>query len=129
MGEQVHKYCLQPQREKTIEGWTLRRTQVLPAIFLILTNRRIMAISTSRGTTEDQYGIALRYTAVSNLSGASIEQAPDGLEFKLEIKHSRTWRLSLGKEQASSVTAILALLNESLPVLHESPGLSNVREV
>jgi len=124
IGEQVHKYCLQPQREKNIEGWIFRRTQVLPAIFLILTNRRIMAISTSKGTTEDQYGIALRYTAVGNLSGASIEQAPDGFEFNLEIKHSRTWRLFFGNEQISSVTAILSLLNESLPVFHESPRLS-----
>jgi hypothetical protein len=109
-GEAIYKYCLQPQREKKIERWIFSKIQVSPAIFLILTNRRIMTISTSKCATSDQYGIELCYTAPCNLSAAIVEQTVDGFNLHFEIKNDRTWKLSLADEQMPFIAAILTLL-------------------
>jgi hypothetical protein len=110
-GEEVYKCCSQPQREQKVKGRIFTETQVLPAIFLILTNRRIMTISTSKATTSDQYGVELCYTAPCNLRTAIVEPTVDGLNLHLEIKNARRWKLSFADEQMPSIANILTALN------------------
>jgi hypothetical protein len=110
-GEEVYKCCSQPRREKRVEGWIFSETQVLPAIFLILTNRRILSISASKNTMSDQYGIELCYTTPLNVRTAIIEQTVDGFDLHLEIKNARTWKLSFADEQLTSIADVLTLLN------------------
>jgi hypothetical protein len=112
-GEEVYKYSLQPQRKKSIKTWIFSRVRVLPATFLILTNRRIMTISTSKDRTNDRYGIMTCYTAPCNLHTASVERTTNGLELCLEIKNSRTWQISFADEQMPSIVAILGLLKRT----------------
>lgn len=109
-GEEVYECCSQPQREKKVEGWIFSETRVLPAIFVILTNRRILTISASKDTRSDQYGIELCYTAPRNLRTAILEQTVDGFDLHLEIKNARTWKLSFADEQMKSIADILTLL-------------------
>jgi hypothetical protein len=111
-GEDVYRYCLQPQRKKSIKTWIFSRTRVLPVTSLILTNRRIMTISTSKDTS-DRYGIVTCYTAPFNLRTASVERTTDGLELCLEINNSRTWQISFADEQMPSIVAILSLLKRT----------------
>ena len=107
---------LQPQRMKSIKTWIFSRVRVLPATSLILTNRRIMTISTSKDKTSDRYGIVTCYTAPCNLRTASVERTTDGLELCLEIKNSRAWQISFADEQMPSIVAILGLLKRTFDI-------------
>jgi hypothetical protein len=110
-GEEVYKCCSQSRREKKVEGWIFSETRVLPAIFMILTNRRILTISASKDTKSDQYGVELCYTPPRNLRTAVLEETVDGFDLHLEIKNARKWKLSFADEQMTSVADILTLLN------------------
>ena len=120
-GEEVYKYCLQPQRKKSIKAWMFGGVRVSPATFLILTNRRIITISTSKDTTSDRYGIVTCYTAPCNLRTANVERTTDGLKLHLEIENSRTWQISFADEQMPSIVAILDLLKKHLTLLRDPP--------
>jgi hypothetical protein len=72
-GEEVYKCCSQSRREKKVEGWLFSETRVLPAIFVILTNRRILSISASKDTKSDRYGIELCYSPPRHLRTAVLE--------------------------------------------------------
>jgi hypothetical protein len=109
-GEEVYECCSQPRREKKVEGWIFSETRILPAIFVILTNRRILTISASKDTKSDQYGIERCYTAPRNLRSAILEQTVDGFNLHLEIKNAHTWKLSFADEQMKSIADILTLL-------------------
>jgi hypothetical protein len=110
-GEEVYKCCSQSRREKKVEGWIFSETRVLPAIFMILTNRRILTISASKDTKSDHYGVELCYTPPRNLRTAVLEETVDGFDLHLEIKNARKWKLSFADEQMTSVADILTLLN------------------
>jgi hypothetical protein len=117
--ETLFGVCCRPPMRPEIKGWFHRTAQTLPAVLLALTNRRLIAISTGAGQTDDLYEIVVRYAATDNLKAATISCSANGFMFSLALKNSRDWKFLFENDQRASAVCLLDLLKCVEPTLRE----------
>jgi hypothetical protein len=111
-GETLYGGCGRPPIRSEKRRWLFRSFQVLPAVLLAVTNRRLISISTGAGDTDGLYETRVRSTPIRNLAVGKVDSAAGGLTVSLELKSDRAWRFPFEADQLTSVENFLDRLKQ-----------------
>ena len=111
--EALFGVCCCPAIHPKKRGWFHGPPQALSAVTVAVTDRRLIAISTGLGETDDLYGIAVRCMPSNNLSAIDISDFGDGLMLSLKLKNGRYWKFLFENGQIASIERFIDVLERS----------------
>lgn len=104
-GETLHEQYSQPAMQMKDRSWFFRRSRTAPALMIVVTNRRIIAISAGDGKRNDPYEMVIRYASARGLSAVNaVRENHDSVLLRLQLKNSSFWKYTLSAIQASAIS-------------------------
>ena len=124
--EMLYGVCGLPSLRSEKRRLLFQSVQMLPAILLAVTNRRLIAISMGAGDTDGLYETAVRSTPFRDLAVGTVESDARGLTVSLQHTSERAWRFSFEADQLTSVENFLDLLKQIAPCPSGIPAACSV---
>jgi hypothetical protein len=109
-GEILYGVCGQPPIRSETRWWLFRSIQILPAILLAVTNRRLIAISMGAGDTDGLYETTVRYAPIRYLEMATVEDTANGWMVSLKLGNDLAWRFPFETGQHTMAEGFVDLL-------------------
>lgn len=111
--ECLHEQYRQPAAHLKEQTWLFKRSRILPALLVAITNRRVLAISTGAGDRNDPYELAIRYASLQCLSALEVIRAQRGSDvFQIRLQNQVAWNYAVQNGRSASLSSLVAIADE-----------------